>query len=99
MEILQESRLVKTKVLVFVGFCVVGVILALTIAVGVLANKSQDVIYRTSPVEKAVKTSSPRQQRETQLTSCQKCVKNTKAQNPNLEYARCILEHYPLIDG
>ena len=99
MEILQESRLIKTKVLVFVAFCVVGVVLALMIAVGVLANKSQDVIYRTSPVETAVKTSSPRQQRETQLTSCQKCVKNTKAQNPNLEYARCILEHYPLVDG
>jgi hypothetical protein len=54
MEILQESRLVKIKVLVFVGFCVVGVILALTIAVGVLVNKSQDVIYFNLPINQRV---------------------------------------------
>ncbi|VDI34466.1 membrane dipeptidase [Mytilus galloprovincialis] len=96
MEIFHNSRVVRNKTLFIIGISVLCVVLSLSVAVGVLANKSTEVVYKEP---EKTETSPTGRQRSTQLTSCQKCTKNTKAQNPNLEYAKCILDHYPLVDG
>lgn len=86
----------------FIGAGLFCAFLILFVVIGVLANKSEKIVYRDAPSvgqepgESAV--SGPQMYSRSTLT-CQKCSKNPNAKDPNLDYAKCILDHYPLVDG
>lgn len=102
MEILADSRVIRNRTLLLIGTGIFCAFLILFIVIGVLANKSNQVEYRDSPTgtqETGEAAVSGSRVVSRSSGSCQKCRKNPTSMNPNLEYAKCILEHYPLVDG